>query len=608
MFQVAVVGSAQTGFSIAALWGKIASVPNPGPSPALPRVEAMKVALSPAAVELQEATFGTQIAAGLLTLFGGTSRMQTLKKDIEKKAAEARLKWNNLKNSWAIYTSSKGFQDIWAELHSLRSRHDGLPQKKIKALQELETNRYKLQLHAHLDRCRISHGRIKGIGDTRKASLQSYGIETAVDITDQRILNVPGFGPVAANNLMQWRRQQERKFVFDANKAVAPAARNAVERLILAEKFDLERKLNEGLSKLTIASHHILARRRTLLAQAEEAAQDLAQAEADLRTAARASPITVPWKWAIVALAGASVGSWFIATHETKGPAPAPTPPIYQLRQVLPPIVSPVPSPGPTLPPHVEQGINGQLRPQDGYDWTDAKRTSVRWMPGKASRQNPHVVASNTEGDWEPEDGYTWVDRNNPKDKSIRWVPGTPSNKHQNVVAGLVEGQWRPADGYAWVLNPPRPGDMRVKPVPKQEDQNSFLVPVNPFQLGLSDRAELEQWVAGLSGDFRRGVDWWAARRSLPNAGTCAGAPGASPDVISGCEAAKARLTPMDQRRNADPAYRRGWNTYTSPVNTTVAPAQPPIAPTATEPSRSPENDDSAARLNAQQLKRPQGR
>ncbi len=56
LFQVAVVGSAQTGFTIAAFWAKVNSVPNPGPPPALPRVEAQTVTLSPAAVELQQAT------------------------------------------------------------------------------------------------------------------------------------------------------------------------------------------------------------------------------------------------------------------------------------------------------------------------------------------------------------------------------------------------------------------------------------------------------------------------------------------------------------------------------------------------------------------------
>jgi DNA-binding helix-hairpin-helix protein with protein kinase domain len=49
LFQVALVGSVQTGFTIADFWGRVASVLNPGPPPVLPTVEGRTVTLSPAA-------------------------------------------------------------------------------------------------------------------------------------------------------------------------------------------------------------------------------------------------------------------------------------------------------------------------------------------------------------------------------------------------------------------------------------------------------------------------------------------------------------------------------------------------------------------------------
>ena len=80
LFQLAVVGSSQTGFTIAAFWAKVSSVSSPGPPPALPRIDGLTVTLSAAALELQQATFGARLAAGFLALFGGTSRIQFLKK------------------------------------------------------------------------------------------------------------------------------------------------------------------------------------------------------------------------------------------------------------------------------------------------------------------------------------------------------------------------------------------------------------------------------------------------------------------------------------------------------------------------------------------------
>jgi hypothetical protein len=176
-----------------------------------------------------------------------------------------------------------------------------------------------------LDGCRISHAHIRGIGDTRKATLQSYGIETAADISDHHVLAVWGFGPAALSNLKQWRSQQERRFRFDPNKGIDQAAKNVVERQILTEKIDLERKLNEGLSKLSVSSHHILTRRHTLLAQAEKAAHDLAQAEADLRASSSILP-TRPGKWVIAVIGAVTVGGLIIASQQSKVPAPSSLP------------------------------------------------------------------------------------------------------------------------------------------------------------------------------------------------------------------------------------------------------------------------------------------
>ena len=212
LFQVAVVGSAQTGFTIAVFWAKINSVPNPGPPPPLPRIEAKAVSLSQTAVELQQATLSAKISSGFLALIGRTSRIEALRQEIKKKATDAVSRWQNIQNNWTSYTHSKNFDELLSDLQNLREQYDRLPQKRVHSLQTLEANRHQLQLQAHLDRCRISNARIRGIGDAKKAILQSYGIETAADISDHRVLAVPGFGPVLLSTLKTWRNQQERRF------------------------------------------------------------------------------------------------------------------------------------------------------------------------------------------------------------------------------------------------------------------------------------------------------------------------------------------------------------------------------------------------------------
>jgi hypothetical protein len=434
---------------------------------------------------------------------------------------------------------------------------------------------------------------------------------------------------VALSNLKNWRNQRERRFRFDPNKGVDQAARNAVERQILTEKIDLERKLNEGLSKLTVSSHHILTRRSTLVTQAERAAHDLAQAEVDLRASSAISPIG-PGKWVIAVLGAVTVGGLIIASQQSKGPAPSSVPTSQRTPIVATPSQKPsapiqVPSSAtaflparPTLPPHVEIDPKGQRRPEDGYDWSDANRTNVRWIAGKLSQKNPHVIASDTEGKWEPEDGFDWINPDLLNDKSVRWASGTASSRYPHVVAALIEGQWRPADGYAWVANPHRPDDKRVMPISTWLDQIiSPSAPATPppapiassFDQGRADRADWEQWISAQSGDFRRGAEWWTGRRSLQSPGACNGpAAGTNQQFIFGCEAAKAQLAPKDMKRKSDPDYRRGWNSYTG--TTTARAALDSQVPTVNQgaPAGSPDTDSDSKRLNEQELKRLDGR
>jgi hypothetical protein len=79
------------------------------------------------------------------------------------------------------------------------------------------------------------------------------------------------------------------------------------------------------------------------------------------------------------------------------------------------------------------------------------------------------------------------------------------------------------------------------------------------FQKGMSDRTAWQKWVDGFSGEFRAGIEWWASQRSMPNPGSCVGAPG----FVAGCNQAKARLAGYDLLRKTQPEYKVGWNAYT---------------------------------------------
>ena len=100
------------------------------------------------------------------------------------------------------------------QLEAQKQAWDALSAKRAEGLRKLEKDRRNQQLDKYLSNFFIDHAAIAGIGPGRKATLASYGIQTAADVQQRRLLAVPGFGQVITKKLMDWRRQLERRFKF----------------------------------------------------------------------------------------------------------------------------------------------------------------------------------------------------------------------------------------------------------------------------------------------------------------------------------------------------------------------------------------------------------
>lgn len=307
------------GIDIAALWQEMRAIPDPGPAPPLPAPAAMnwtKAKASPRARQARRsARLRTAMATALALMaiivipasrFPGAAfwawavaavallawaAIPLVKKggktELQQAAVRARERWSAIERQWASEAGNDAFTQRRMALEKLKADYDRLPHERLRRLQDLETNRESAQLTAFLDRCPVDGARIKGVGDAKTAMLQSYGIETAADIVDQRVLAVPNVGPVLLKRLKAWRRQQEARFVFDPKKGVSATDKATVEQRILTERARLERALSEGVAQLAALGKEILARRNALGREARSAAEALLRAEADLRAMVR---------------------------------------------------------------------------------------------------------------------------------------------------------------------------------------------------------------------------------------------------------------------------------------------------------------------------------
>jgi hypothetical protein len=227
-----------------------------------------------------------------------------------------------------------------------------------------------------------------------------------------------------------------------------------------------------------------------------------------------------------------------------------------------------------------------QWRPADGYTWVVYPHApgdmGVKWTPRRPSARYPHVLAGELEDRWYPADGYTWMDNppSAPGHMRVKWTPGRPSNENPNIVSSETEGNWHPGRGYTW-QNPSDPKDYRVKPIepanptppPAPEAQKPETS--GAFQQGLADRRMWEQWFASLTGEYLDGAFYWSGQRSLPSPGSCYSQGYTRQIFVDGCLAAKQRLDPTDKRRNSEPGYKAGWNSYPEPVPGPSSPGSP---------------------------------
>ena len=117
--------------------------------------------------------------------------------------------------------------------------------------------------------------------------LASYGIETAHDVEEERLLAIRGIGPVLAGNLLAWRRKMAAQFRYDP-QAVVPETEL---RALVLKYRQLEEGLRSRMQRAVTELEALRGQTEEQLRPVGERIQALltqaAQAEADLRAFVR---------------------------------------------------------------------------------------------------------------------------------------------------------------------------------------------------------------------------------------------------------------------------------------------------------------------------------
>ena len=408
LFPVVFLGKAGTKVGIAALWQEVTKIAEPPPISLLPDPTRLKVPPSPAA--LAAAKNGRKLAITAYTLIAvallmpmliapwdifwlNTVALGILTATIVKTTDRAsqdnqRLRdvkqdWDTLRSNWQTTPSRYG--QIRRDLDAVKARYDALPAVRAQRLQQLSDQRRQKQLQDHLDQYAIRSAKISGIGPAKIAMLGSYGIDTAGDIDERKVIAVPGFGEVTTRKLVVWRHQLEARFRFDPNRAIASADIIAVTRDIDVQSVKLEQDIASGLANLRAVVAATRSHRQALEGQAAELIPRYAQAAAD----AAVMPVSPNAHKGLIALAGASISVTVLSLIPNGVPRAQLTKPQIQVA-----VSRAAPAPAPVPPPAHEKQQQVVVAPKPTAPIAvlvaPAAQQPVQLSPAQA--QNSHVM------------------------------------------------------------------------------------------------------------------------------------------------------------------------------------------------------------------------
>jgi DNA-binding helix-hairpin-helix protein with protein kinase domain len=190
------------------------------------------------------------------------------------------------------YASQK--QALCAAITRCQKEWQTLPKSYDMDCRQLEQHKQEFALKAHLQSRLLADHKVPGIGDKRIQTLILYGIETAHDIEEQKVLEIKGFGKVLAGHLMVWKQRMREEFHFDPASEIPREERQKVALRYQHQQASLRTQIQAELKSLELlisrADHEVHDLRRAL----ELCLRCLGQAQADYEHVTRAVVLTSP--------------------------------------------------------------------------------------------------------------------------------------------------------------------------------------------------------------------------------------------------------------------------------------------------------------------------
>ena len=289
-------------------------------------------------------------------------RSPALDKKTRQEASAAELAWRESERTFGVAAGNALFTKMSQDAERLIQRLQSLPGEEARRLSELQARRMENQLHRYLEGHTIERAKIRGVGESRKLTLRSYGIETAADVDRARIERIHGFGEALTADLIGWRKVVESRFRFNPAQGVNPLDVNAVKSDIAKQSSDAELRLRQVTVGLQKASSDALAFRANPGSAVLATWTSWRMAETNLQ----ALKFRAGEKGQLIALAGFAGFTLLLSGQLSRVPLKASRPPAVVSTPVKPVVTPPVASvskPAPNVADRVQTWLSTTTLP-----------------------------------------------------------------------------------------------------------------------------------------------------------------------------------------------------------------------------------------------------
>ena len=230
---------------------------------------------------------------GLARLFGNVQPENSSKFVDQYRRCQTEM--SSVTATWQKRVGIGELLSLKSTLEDARKTLATLPKEEADRIAEHDANRRDFQLHTFLEGNPIRRSKIHGIGPSKIASLASYGIDTAADVVQHRIVAIPGFGPVTAAPLIAWRQRIAARFAFRQKHSPEEIAElDRIKQSCASKAMHCRTTLIKGAADLPRMAQHVngfIAKRDPVVDRVQ---LSLAQAKANLEFLKIAVPNALP--------------------------------------------------------------------------------------------------------------------------------------------------------------------------------------------------------------------------------------------------------------------------------------------------------------------------